>query len=111
MEENLTCAFCGEVLSEDTAYTFEGKVMCEACYNENTRTCENCGERIWNDEDEGDDNITLCNHCREYHYTTCENCGRLIHNDDANYEDDDSDYESIKFCKSNYIKLKGVVWE
>ncbi len=103
MEEKLTCAFCGEVLSEDTAYTFEGKLMCENCYNENTRTCENCGERIWNDEDEGDENITLCNHCREYHYTTCENCGRLIHNDDANYEDDDSDYP---YCDECFRKIE-----
>ncbi len=104
MEEKLTCIFCGEVLSEDTAYNFDGKTICKNCYDENTRTCGCCGERIWNDEDNGDDNTTLCENCYEYNYTHCENCNRLIHNDDAHYEDDDSDTPYCSECISKILE-------
>ncbi len=111
MKENLTCAFCGEVLNEDTAYRFRGKTMCKNCYDENTVTCDCCGERIWNDEDEGDDRINLCRNCYEYNYTHCDNCNRLIHNDDAHYEDDDSDIpycaECIRRIEDKAIKSYG----
>ncbi len=111
MKENLTCAFCGEVLNEDTAYRFRGKIMCKNCYEENTIVCDCCGERIWSDEDEGDDRINLCRNCYEYNYTHCDNCNRLIHNDDAHYEDDDSDIpycaECIRRIEDKAIKSYG----
>ncbi len=101
MKEKITCAFCGEVLNEDTAYTFDGKTMCKNCYEENTVTCDNCEKRMWRVDAEGDSNYTLCSNCYDYSYTTCENCGRLIHNDDALYEDN----EDYPYCRDCFDKL------
>lgn len=95
------CEFCGaELLSDDEMFEFDGHIMCEDCYDSNTRTCECCGDRIWNDDDCGDDHITLCSHCRNEHYVSCEDCGRLVHDDDAYYNDDD-DYPYCYACYNN----------
>lgn len=99
---SIICANCGCELDENDIYTMGDTIMCEDCYDSNTRTCECCGERIWNEDDEGDDNITLCRHCRDNHYVSCEDCGRLIHDDDAYYMDEDSDYPYCHSCYSNH---------
>jgi len=100
---SVICSGCGCELDNEEIYTMGDAVMCEECYDSNTRTCECCGERIWNEDDDGDDNIILCRHCRDNHYTTCEECGRLIHDDDAYYLDDDSDYP---YCHTCYTRFK-----
>lgn len=102
MKENLVCSVCGAKLTEENAKEFDGQIMCEHCFDEETTICDNCGQRIWESDSEGDSNHTLCSHCYEYSYTTCENCGRLIHNDDA-YYDDDEDYP---YCHECYQKLQ-----
>ena len=56
---SIICAIYGCELDENDIYTMGDTIMCEDCYDSNTRTCECCGERIWNEDDEGDDNITL----------------------------------------------------
>ncbi|MGN1135271.1 MAG: amidoligase family protein [Oscillospiraceae bacterium] len=99
---SIICANCGCELDENDIYTMGDTIMCEDCYDSNTRTCECCGTRIWNEDDEGDDNITLCRHCRDNHYVSCEDCGRLIHDDDAYYMDEDSDYPYCHSCYSNH---------
>lgn len=102
-----TCVCCGCVLENDydVYYVFDN-VLCEDCYNDETRECDCCGERIWNNEDEGDDNITLCRDCLTDHYCTCHECGNLIHNEDAFYESDDSDYP---YCGRCFNELKNKV--
>ena len=97
-KEKVICSVCGCVIAEENVNTFDGRIMCEHCYNEETTTCDNCGERILRENADGNSNITLCHHCYDYCYTTCENCGRLIHNDNAYYEDDDSDYPYCYDC-------------
>lgn len=98
------CEFCGvKLLSDDDVCSFDGRVMCEDCYDSETRYCDCCGSRIWNDDDCGDDNVCLCSYCRNNHYVSCEDCGRLIHEDDACYFDDD-DYP---YCVSCYSRNDG----
>lgn len=102
-----TCTCCGCIMeNEDDMYYLndnDSTVLCEDCYNSETRTCEHCGERIWNDQDEGDNMITLCRNCRDDYYCECHECGSLIHNDDACYDDEDSDYA---YCRRCYNELK-----
>lgn len=102
MREEITCSICGARLTEETAHEFDGQIMCEDCFDEQTTVCECCGERIWRDNAEGDSYTTLCQHCYDYSYTSCDACGRLIHNQDAHYEDD-SDYA---YCESCFDKLQ-----
>ena len=102
MKENkITCFNCGAKLTEETEYTFDGKRMCQHCYDNLTVTCDNCGERIWRENERGDDAHTLCISCYENCYTNCEDCGRLIHNDDAYYEDG----EDYPYCHNCFEKL------
>lgn len=100
-EKNMICSECGVVIGEGNAHTFDGRFMCDDCFDSCTVTCDNCGERIWRDDAEGDSNVTLCSHCYEYNYTTCEDCGRLIHNEDAYYEDS----EDYPYCRECFEKL------
>ena len=97
------CSVCGAELGADEICEFDGKIMCQQCFDESTTTCDCCGDRIWEEDARGDDGITLCSRCYEYNYTTCEACGRLIHNDDANYESDDSDYPYCQSCYDSRI--------
>ena len=100
-EKNMICSECGAVIGVGNAHTFDGRFMCDDCFDSCTVTCDNCGERIWRDDAEGDSNVTLCSHCYEYNYTTCEDCGRLIHNEDAYYEDG----EDYPYCRECFEKL------
>ena len=101
MKEPIICDFCGEILTDETAHKFDGKILCESCLNENTTLCSCCLDRIWSDEAEGNDILTLCRYCYENNYVTCSSCGSLIHNDDACYDDDNDD----AYCQSCYDKL------
>lgn len=99
MEYYGTCEQCGCTLdTEDDGYWFDGGLLCEDCFDEQTRICDCCGRRIWNDDDEGDEDIILCGRCRDNYYTTCDDCGRLIHDDDAHYVDG----EDYPYCSDCY---------
>lgn len=102
MNDNLKCGFCGCELTEESAVRFDGVVMCERCYEQETVPCADCGTVIWIENAQGDDDTHLCDSCYE-HYTHCEECGRLIHNSDAYYPDDDDDYS---YCYECYQKLE-----
>lgn len=102
MEEKLICSNCGAVLTEESAQTFEGTVLCDTCFVECTVECDNCQTRIWADDADGDENHVLCSHCYDYYYTHCEHCGRLIHNDDAYYEDG----EDYPYCHSCFYEME-----
>jgi len=92
------CKFCGKVLGKGEQHEFDGKVMCETCFENLTSVCRHCGERLWNDENNGDSNFVLCQRCYDNHYTTCERCGMVIHYDSALYFDDDDN----PYCHSCY---------
>ena len=82
MTNPIICDFCGELLTDETAHEFDGKILCESCLNENTTLCSCCLDRIWTDEAEGNAVVTLCRYCYN-NYTTCTICGALVHNDDV----------------------------
>lgn len=103
MEEKRFCYVCGVELTEETARSFDGQVMCEHCLIEQTVVCDNCGERIWRSDSEGDSVYSLCYHCYENCYTTCEDCGKLIHNEDAYYFDG----EDYPYCYDCFDRLNG----
>ena len=56
-ENNKLCSECGAVLTEENVHNFDGRTMCEDCFNRCTVSCDNCGERIWRDNTEGDSNF------------------------------------------------------
>lgn len=90
MQRKCDCCGCN-LEKENEMFFIEESVLCEDCYDDETRSCDCCGTRIWNDNDYGDENLILCLHCRE-DYVECEECGRLIHENDAYYFDDDYPY-------------------
>ena len=59
MHEQLTCSMCGEILTEESMYEFDGSLFCRHCLGEQTAVCNCCGRRIWQNDDEGDENIAL----------------------------------------------------
>ncbi len=93
----LVCTCCGSETDEDTSRAFDGELLCETCYFEETVTCEHCGNRIWSDDNSGSDTMPLCGSCYDDFYTTCEDCGRIIPREDANYIDD---FDNIPYCDS-----------
>lgn len=97
MDERRVCSICGKTMDKEEEILFDGDLLCEACYEENTVLCDNCNARIWRDCSESDGSIVLCGSCYDNHYTSCETCGRLIRNDDA-YYDDDGDYGYCHDC-------------
>lgn len=86
-----TCDCCGAETDSDSVFEFDGSILCETCYNNETTVCQHCGNRIWLDDDAGNDSIHLCQDCYDDYYVTCESCGRIIHSNYANYDDDDDD--------------------
>ena len=98
MEENkMICSVCGAIGTEDSLYSFDGRLYCEDCLDEETIVCENCQERVRRNDAFVEDGFALCNHCYDNYYSHCDGCGRLIHNDDAYYEDD-SDFAYCREC-------------
>lgn len=47
--QELTCAFCGAVLTEVEANHFDDTVLCRDCLRDHTSICCCCGHRIWNE--------------------------------------------------------------
>lgn len=104
MEYYGTCEQCGCTIdTDDDAWWFDDRLLCEDCLDNLTRTCDCCGDRIWNEDDEGDFNITLCERCRDNYYSTCDDCGRLIHDDDACYVDGE-DYPYCSECYERHAR-------
>lgn len=101
MNEPKTCSICGAQLTEDTAFSHDGQLLCEDCFEEHTTICDHCTSRIWRDEAEGDDHIILCVRCYENHYVVCDDCGRVVHQDDSQY-DEGSDRTYCHYCYSKH---------
>lgn len=96
MSETFICSHCGYRYDVEEMNQFDGSVLCENCYNEETVVCEHCGTRLWEDNSVGSD-IVLCEDCFQDYYVNCSDCGQTIHNDNANYLDDD-DYPYCCNC-------------
>lgn len=108
MEQTLLCCECGEELSGDEAYSFEGEHYCMDCLDEVTGICDCCGERVSNEEIRSDENYALCTSCFDDHYCYCERCGRIIANEDAYYLDDYDEYPYCYACYQREIRQKKI---
>jgi hypothetical protein len=107
-EETFCCSVCGETLTEDTAYEFNGEIYCADCLDDVTVICECCGSRVDMDNAHMDDNYTLCQECYYESYTTCESCGNIIANDDAYYVDEYDEYPYCYDCYRNEIRYRKI---
>lgn len=99
MNEQITCACCGEVIDYADSYdTVDGRV-CEHCRNESYEECADCErvvhyeDSVWVDAEEH----SLCRDCWDRTYTTCTHCGEQIRLSDA-AENENGDY----YCQSCY---------
>lgn len=77
----VTCAYCGSVIPESSAYDIRGRLYCEYCYENEFAECEMCGDMfeyatlIKITTREGD--RWICDYCYDNMETvTCANCGR-----------------------------------
>ena len=68
-----TCEDCGRVI-EGQAYEFEGMVLCEDCFDEETVVCEFCGERMWTDNAYYIDDTWMCCSCHDNRTFYCDSC-------------------------------------
>jgi len=57
------CDRCGKELQDYEIYEFDGKELCEDCYNSHTAVCSYCEDRIWEEHNAGIDSFPLCQHC------------------------------------------------
>ena len=98
MEERI-CHFCGRNITEEETVTFDGVIMCESCFEDNTGTCDHCEETVWRHDSVSDDTIFVCECCYNEHYTRCTCCGRIIdYENNMEVNDEyycDSCYQSI----------------
>ncbi len=59
------CENCGEQISEDDTFGFEGQALCESCYDEVATTCDSCGSTIGREDTIYFDGEDLCEDCFE----------------------------------------------
>ena len=67
-QENLVCCECGEHLTPDEVYEFDGSYYCRHCLDEATFVCDCCGNREYNDDEISDDRISICQSCYDTYY-------------------------------------------
>ena len=108
VNETRICADCGCVIETDDYYTtYDGRVICEDCYESYYFTCEDCGCVFPTDDvvtvNRG--NIWVCEDCADRHYYRCDDCGeyftdRYVHTDDFGTVicDDCYDYRDYSTC-------------
>ncbi len=99
MSNDIMCSHCGYSFDRSRIVTFDGKILCDECFNELTVICECCGKRLWAD-DAANSDMVLCQSCFDDNYTVCESCGRTIEYDSAWYFDNDDD--DCPYCSSCY---------
>lgn len=103
-----TCAECGNVLSDTTLYSENGKAICEECYaeqkakdneNELLIECDVCGKEIATDNVIYDENNQpLCQQCADeisnnkgqYIELECPHCSKILEIAEADYNERES---------------------
>lgn len=102
-EDNLTaCDECGEEFNEDDMTDVSGSILCDDCFNSETRDCEGCGSRyLTSDGYSGECDGDFCSSdCYWDTYRECDACGGHFSHDDITdglcsdcYENDNDYYE------------------
>ena len=90
VNETRICADCGCVIETDDYYTtYDGRVICEDCYESYYFTCEDCGCVFPTDDvvtvNRG--NIWVCEDCADSHYYRCDDCGEYFTEDNVHTDD------------------------
>lgn len=98
MTETFICSQCGQEHSIAERCIFDGRELCENCYDTHTCVCENCGHRIWAYDDCGDENHTICRDCAERYYAHCADCGCSVPLENLRYLSDDDDEGYCERC-------------
>lgn len=76
------CNHCGGRFDEEELITFDDRIWCEDCLNEETTVCADCDERIYLDDATYVNDDPICERCYGDNYFQCEGCERYYHNDD-----------------------------
>ena len=90
VNETRICADCGCVIETDDYYTtYDGRIICEDCYDSDYFTCEDCGCVFPADDvvtvNRG--NIWVCEDCADSHYYRCDDCGEYFTRDNVRTDD------------------------
>ena len=90
VNETRICADCGCVIETDDYYTtYDGRVICEDCYESYYFTCEDCGCVFPTDDvvtvNRG--NIWVCEDCADRRYYRCDDCGEYFTEDNVHTDD------------------------
>ena len=101
MEEQKSCAICGRACATEEVRSFDGRLLCPECLEEQTVLCCCCGVRIWRADNAGTEAIPLCQTCCDDHYFHCCGCGALTHEANTCYNDSD-EYAEYPLCPGCY---------
>lgn len=101
--QHFVCYDCRE---EKTGlrHTYQDRLICETCYDDNYFTCDECGDITHSDDGtyvERDERY-LCNVCYDDRYTDCSNCHTSTPNEDV-YE-----IGSNFYCNSCFDEVGGT---
>jgi len=77
--KKLKCEICG--VHKEELITFDDKLWCEDCLQEETTICADCGERIYCDDAVYVDDDPICERCCDNNCFQCEGCERHYRND------------------------------
>lgn len=100
MNERLTvtCNHCGAIITGQ-AYEFEGEVLCEDCFEEDTFVCEECGERHWQDDSYWCEEEMICRDCFVRLTFECDECGERFFN---RHNEGDCGIDLCPTCREDY---------
>lgn len=98
MSETFICSICGCETPLDERHIFDGRQLCDDCFEDVTVICDCCENRVWRSDTVSDSHTIVCDSCYDRHYTTCTECGRILYYDAACYPDEDD--EDAPYCRS-----------
>lgn len=72
------CACCGEIHSDEPYARFDGRPVCEECYEQGLTVCERCGGIVRVGEVLEVDGHEWCSTCFSDHANWCDNCQEYV---------------------------------
>ena len=93
------CSKCGGTHNSHKLIEFDGKAICQYCFDAYTTLCGHCGERIWRDYAYSDDSTDLCQRCFDTYYYRCTDCEQFVSESNVWYHCDDP------YCRGYYDEL------
>lgn len=100
----VTCTDCGNVVHSDySLYNWEGKVICQDCYESDYATCECCDCAFPSEDIDYYPAIHqhLCASCVETRFATCERCHNVVYETRAVETTGDTQEWCIDCCQNH----------